>query len=432
MEYFERELMASLIKWIDRREIYAIKGPRQCGKTTLLHLLKDYIMRKLGVDEKKIIFLNCDDFDVLEKFNKNSKELVSSYINGSDRHYFFLDEFQYVKDGGRKLKILYDSFENVKFIITGSSSLELTSKTSKFLVGRVFEFNLYPFSFKEFLNARDKRLAKIHDDRTEKFKGLILEGRELELDEEIFTSDFKNLLDEYVTYGGYPEVVKTPDAETKKMILKNIYNTYIAREVIELLKIQDVFKFRKVVSVLGSQLGGMLNYNELSSSCSSYYQEIIQILDILEETFILKRVRPFYRNLKTELKKNPKVYFIDSGLRNHAINNFTSIEERGDKGEIIENFVLSQLSSLFSEQGFTVNYWRTLGKAEVDFVLSSENKIIPVEVKYKEVKKEKITASFRSFLTAYEPKNAVLLTKEYYGKTKIRETNVSFIPVWYV
>lgn len=432
MKYFEREITKNLKKWIDRREIYAIKGPRQCGKTTLLYILKDYLIREKEINEDKIILLNCEDFDILEKFNKDAKEFISSYITDSERHYFFLDEFQYVEDGGRKLKILYDTYKNAKFIITGSSSLELTEKTSKFLVGRVFEFNLYPFSFKEFLNVKDKRLARIHNDRNKKFKNLILNDKEINIETEIFTNEFKNLLGEYITYGGYPEVIKTDDIKTKKEILKNIYNTYIARDVIELLKIRDVFKFRKIVSVLSSQLGGIANYNELSSSCESYYKEVNEILDILDETYIIQRIRPFYKNLKTELKKNPKIYFIDNGLRNHAINNFTSLEQRSDSGEIIENFVLNQLHLMSLEYGFHINYWRTLGKAEVDFILNFENKLIPIEVKYKEFKKEKITKSFRSFLSAYAPKNAILLTKNYSGKMNVEETNISFIPIWYV
>ncbi|ODS36688.1 MAG: hypothetical protein A7316_09925 [Candidatus Altiarchaeales archaeon WOR_SM1_86-2] len=435
MEYLDREITTKLKKWIDRREIYAIKGPRQCGKTTLLYILKDYLVHEKGVDEDRIIFLNCEDYEVLEKFNKNSKEFISSYITGRDINYFFLDEFQYVEDGGRKLKILYDTYENAKFIITGSSSLELTGKTSKFLVGRVFEFNLYPFSFKEFLNAKDKRLARIHNERNEKFKNLIFNSINPGIDEEIFTGDFKNLFAEYVTYGGYPEVIKTDDKETKKEILKNIYNTYVTRDVIELLKIRDVFKFRKIVSVLSSQLGGIANYNELSSVCESYYKELMEILDVLEETFIIKRVTPFYRNLKTELKKNPKVYFVDSGLRNYTINNFAPVDERTDKGEIIENFVLNQLNQLLSlspEYEFRINYWRTLGKAEVDFILNFQKKIIPVEVKYKKFQKPEVTRSFRSFLSSYQPDNAVLLTKNYSGKMNVNGINISFIPVWYV
>lgn len=434
MEYIDREITTKLKKWMDRREIYAIKGPRQSGKTTLLYIIRDYLVQERGVDENKIIFLNCEDYEVLEKFNKNPKEFISSYFAGKGRHYFFLDEFQYVEDAGRKLKILYDNYKNIKFIITGSSSLELTGKTSKFLVGRVFEFNLYPFSFKEFLNAKDKRLTRIQGDRNEKFKSQVLEGKEFEINEEIFTSDFKNLLNEYIIYGGYPEVIKTEDTETKKEILKNIYNTYLTRDVIELLKIRDVFKFRKVVSVLSSQLGGIVNYNDLSSSCESYYKEVMEILDILEETFIIKRVTPFYKNLKTELKKNPKIYFIDSGMRNYAINNFTSIDERTDSGEIIENFVLNQLNQLSLSSGyeFHINYWRTFGKAEVDFILNFQNRAVPVEVKYKKFKKPAVTRSFRSFLTAYKPDNAVLITKNYLGKTNINGTDILYIPLWYV
>ena len=424
-KYFERNLLKSLKKWINRREIYAIKGPRQSGKTTLLFMLKEWLVKEKGVDPEKIIFITFEDKENLEKFTINPKEFIKSYISGKGRYYFLLDEFHYVKEGGKKLKLLYDILENVKFIITGSSSLELTGSTSKYLVGRMFSFNLYPLSFEEFLNLKNKRLVRIYREKNKIIRDF-LNGENFEPKEDIFVNDFQGLFDEFVTFGGYPEVAKTEDKETKKIIIKNIYETYITKEIIELLKIHDIFKFRKLISILSSQLSGMTDYNELTSLCGSYYKEMVELLEILEETFVIRMIRPFHKNLRTELRKNPKVYFIDLGMRNYAINNFNSLEERVDKGSIVENFVLNQLID-----GERINYWRTLGKAEVDFVLNFGDKPIPIEVKYTEFKKAKISRSFRSFLSAYEPSRAIVFTKNFWGKTKIGKTTVAFIPVWY-
>jgi len=122
---FPRDILPKLLRWMERREIYAIKGPRQSGKTTLLHLLKNELVKK-GVDEDKIIFLNFEDPDVLEGFSRNPKTYIKSFMMDNGRHYFFMDEYQYVKDGGKKLKLLYDDITNAKFVITGSSSLEIS------------------------------------------------------------------------------------------------------------------------------------------------------------------------------------------------------------------------------------------------------------------------------------------------------------------
>jgi len=217
-----------------------------------------------------------------------------------------MDEYHYVRDFGKKLKLLYDTFEQVKFIVTGSSSLELGGGMGPFLVGRVFFFELLPFSFREFLRARDERLTRLHEQKS----GLIsdfLAGGEVEVGEDVFVGEFQALLQEYLIYGGYPAVVMAEDAETKRMILKGIYDTYLSRDVVEFLKFTDTFKYRSTVRALAASIGGLLNYQELCSTTQSYFKELKRMISILSETYILSLVRPFFTNPRTELRKTPKV-----------------------------------------------------------------------------------------------------------------------------
>ena len=429
-ELYERELLWELKKWAERREVLAIKGPRQSGKTTLLKLFAEWLEKEKGVRPENSIFLTFEDKEVLEKFALGPKDFIKSFVRGEEKHYFLLDEFHYAKDGGQKLKLLYDTLENVKFVVTGSSSLEIVA-LSKHLVGRVFSFYLFPFNFHEFLKARDERIAKIYEKRNSTVRNFILEGKELGIEEDIFLSDMQKFFEEYAVLGGYPEVIKGVDAETKRVVLKNIYETYLGRDVIELLRIQDIFKFRKLVSLLSSQVGSLINYNQLASACDSYYKEVIGLLNVLEETYVIKLVRPFHRNLRTELRKNPKVYFIDAGLRNYIANNFNPLETRSDAGALVENHALLALFNLVKDFG-KVNYWRTLSKAEVDFVLSSGEDIIPVEVKYSDFRGPKVSRSFRSFLTAYKPERGVVLTKNFWGEMRTSGTEIKFVPICYM
>lgn len=430
-EIYERELLEELKKWVDRREVFAVKGPRQSGKTTLLNVVAEWLKEERGVNSKNIIFLTFEDKEILEKFTIAPKEFVKSFVEREgERYYFLLDEFHYVKDGGQKLKLLYDTMENAKFIITGSSSLEIIA-LSRYLVGRVFSFHLFPFNFHEFLNAKDKRLTKVREEKSGALKKFILEGKEFGFGEDIFLSDALKFFEEHVIFGGYPEVIKGENAEAKRMVLKNIYETYIGREIVELLRVPDILKFRKLVSLLSSQAGGLINYNQLVLACDSYYKEIIGLLNILEETYVIKLVRPFHKNIRTELRKNPKVYFIDPGLRNYAINNFNRLELRGDSGALVENYVFLALFNLVKDFG-KVNYWRTLSKAEVDFVLSTGDEVVPVEVKYSNLEEPKVSKSFRSFLAAYRPNRGVVLTKNFWGESEISGTKVKFVPVCYL
>jgi len=430
-DMYSRNIVEKLKKWLDRREIFIIRGSRQSGKTTLMLILREYLIQG-GVSPKNIIFLKCDDFDAAEPFIKDSKTFVKSYApNDSEKYYFFMDEYQYVPDGGKKLKILYDSFTNAKFIVSGSSSLELTDKTAKYLVGRVFYFTLYPFSFGEFLSAKNERLEKAHKEKNNHIIDYVLGDKDLYFEEDIFLKEISGFFEEYLLFGGYPEVIKTNDLETKKMILKNIYDTYLNKDIIELLKITDVIKFRTIVSLLAAQHASLLNFDSLASDSKSYYREVKRFLSVLEETYVLKLLLPFHKNLSTELKKNPKSYFLDAGLRNYIAKNFNSIPLREDRGKLAEGFVLVSLANSLQDEA-EIKYWRTLAKAEVDFVILSPQNVIPVEVKYESFKKPKISRSLRSFIQEYKPKKAIIITKDYWNSIKLEKTQIKFIPIAYL
>ncbi|RJS84388.1 hypothetical protein CW706_04130, partial [Candidatus Bathyarchaeota archaeon] len=212
-EIFPRDILPDLIRWLDRREAYAIKGPRQSGKTTILKILQDKLKGE------NVVFMNFEDPDVLEAFEADPKEYVKSFMLKEGRYYFLMDEYHYVKDPGKKLKLLYDTLENAKFIVTGSSSLELSGAMAKFLVGRVFFFELFTFSFHEFLVARNERLARIYEERNKRIKEFLI-GGEAFVERDIFLKEFAPLLNEYLIFGGYPAVIKAKDNETKRIILK--------------------------------------------------------------------------------------------------------------------------------------------------------------------------------------------------------------------
>ncbi|MGD0996205.1 MAG: ATP-binding protein [Candidatus Bathyarchaeia archaeon] len=424
-ETYPRDILLNLTKWIDRREAYAIKGPRQSGKTTILRQLQK------SLPEKKAIFLNFEDPDVLDTFEANPKEYIKSYITSQDRHFFLMDEYQYVKNCGKTLKLLYDTFENAKFIVTGSSSLELCGDMAKFLVGRVFFFELFPFNFHEFLTTKSPRLAIIYREKNTKIKEFLLKGTLPNIEgAEVFHREFTPLLNEFLTFGGYPAVMTAKDAETKRIVLKNIYDTYVSKDVIEFLKVSDPSKYRCIVRTLAALTGKILNYNEVSNTCQSYYKETKKTISMLQETYIAQLIQPFHKNPLTELKKNPKVYFYDIGLRNHILNNFNPLEKRTDAGNLIENHVLLALRNSFPDK--TINYWRTTNKAEVDFILHLDNEIVPVEAKYQVFQKPKISRSFRSFIETYKPQKALIATKDYWNIEKIENTTILFTPSYYI
>jgi predicted AAA+ superfamily ATPase len=178
-------------------------------------------------------------------------------------------------------------------------------------------------------------------------------------------------------------------------------------------------------------MGGIINYNQLASDTGTYHTNLLKYLGILEDTYVIKLVRPFHKNKHTELRKSPKLYFLDLGLRNYIIQNFNSVDKRGDFGSLLENFVLISLNNTAEPQCY-INFWRTLAKAEVDFVFNYVNGLLPIEVKSGSFTDVKITKSMASFIDSYKPENFIVATKDYTAKKKVGSTNVSFVPAAFV
>lgn len=431
MNIIPRNLTTEIEKWIDRREIIAIKGPRQSGKTTLLEIIKEKLIRR-NIAPENVVYLTFEDGDILENFSRNPKEYTKSFATGkkNERFYFLIDEFHYAKDGGRKLKLLYDLYKNFKFIITGSSSLELESRTGKYLVGRLFSFNLFQLNFGEFLFPRSQNLMNFHSEKSEAIRRFIETGKSPDFGgPAIYERELSTAFEEFAVYGGYPAAVTAETEETKKIILKNIYDTYVTKDIIGMLLVGDVARFRNVVTLLAARTGGILNCHNLARDCASYFNQIIRYLSILEETFVIRRIKPHSSNKTTELRKSPKIYFVDNGMRNHILKNFTGLDIRPDSGCLAETAVLSGINPSGEAE---VKFWRTAAKAEVDFLLAAGPGMMPIEVKFSNMKTPEVSRSLRNFISEYAPARVLVLTKGFIGKTTAGGTEIIFAPIWYL
>lgn len=414
--YIQRELKKELKPFLIRKEILALVGARQVGKTTFLN----YLFSELKKRAKKIEFLTFEKEKDLALF-ENIEDFKDYYRN---HHILIIDEFHYAKDGGKKLKYLFDTTK-IKFIISGSSSLELTFETERYLVGRMFKFLLYPFSFREFLLAKDKKLFQVLSHRfPDVFSNKIT--RQRPFGDEI-NRRLQKYFEEYLVFGGYPAVVLAKTKQEKIKILESILENYLLRDIKALLNLKTQRELLKITEFLASQTGNLLSYKELSNASNFKYREVLTHLEILENTFIIDLLRPFYKNPRTELVKTPKVYFTDTGFRNYLLADFKEFGKRNDKGELVENFVFSQLQR---KKLGKINFWRTKSKAEVDFVLQTRGEVIPVEAKYSS--SPSVGKSFHSFIEKFSPKKGYILTKGFSDIKKIKKTKIYFVPVYYL
>lgn len=413
--YIKRQLENEIEPFLAKKEAISIIGPRQAGKTTFIQNLAKRFERE-GKSVKFITFEKKADLDLFNNSIEDFKKIADQY------EIVFIDEFQYSREGGQKLKYLYDTTET-KFIISGSSSLELTFQTGKYMVGRLIEFSLMPFSFREFLSAKDQEMfvvleaiasADVFNFNLKKALGTEINSRLAER------------LEEYLIFGGYPAVVLSDSPEQKKKILEGIYDKYLLKDIKDLLRLATDNELDRLGKFLAGQIGNIIKYQELANATGLNYKELKKHLNILSKTYIISLLAPFFTNKRTELVKNPKVYFNDLGLRNYSLADWRAAGVRNDLGALAENYGFILLRNIFSRG---LKYWRTKAKAEVDFVIEKEQTVYPVEIKY--ISKRLIGKSLYSFIEKFNPPTALILTKDYLGEEKINKTAVKFIPLAY-
>lgn len=387
IKYVRRDLEAKIKKYLALPEILAIVGPRRSGKTTFVNHLAAKLHR--------CYYLTFENEVILDVFDQNIDSFASRFL--LPFKYLIIDEFQHAKRGGKNLKYLYDSFPGKKIIISGSSSPDLTIKALRFLTGRCLVFSLFPFNFSEFISTKPPL-------PTEK--------------------ELQKNFEEYVTFGGYPEVVLAKEEEIKKIRLQNIYSLFFSREVKDLTVLSDDYKLKNLLRALALSAGNLVEYQELSQLSHFDFLSLKKYLNFLDKTFIVFPVFPYFKNRRTELVKNPKIYFFDPGFRNSLIDNFLPLASRPDKGILIENFVAMTLR----QKGIELRFWRTKNKAEVDFVWEKEGRLFAAEVKAG--RQDYTPSSLASFIGKYQPAKAFVINNSYGKPQKIGKITVNFVPYW--
>jgi len=431
----KRDLINKIIPFLKRPEFISIVGPRQCGKTTFLEILSGYLRRSLKIPAKLIKTITFEDRKLLMEFNEDPVIFVKSFIPSdiSGKFYLMIDEFQYADDGGKKLKFIYDTFKTIKIIVTGSSSLDIKARVGKFMVGRMLNFELSPFNFYEYLLAHNKRMSSLYVERSKAIEDYILRGKRISIKgkKDAFSPEFIPEYEEFVIWGGYPAVVLANTKVEKKKLLRDLYSSYVLKDIKTLLQLATERNLFLLSQYLATQIGNVVVYQNLSQASGLSYRKLVKHLNILKETFVCCEVKPFFRNKQKELSKNPKFYFFDLGFRNSLIDSMGSLRARPDSGSIVENAGFIRLKEIYTQVN-RIHFWRTKAGAEIDFIICGEDRITPVEVKYTTFTSEKLSRGFISFIDALKPERALVLTRDYWGMVKRGRTEVLFAPVYYL
>ena len=370
--YIKRKLEYAVANRLFRRKAIIILGARQVGKSTLM----SHVTENLDLP---VLNLNCDDPDVrniLTDINSANLRLLLG-----QNKIVAIDEAQRVENIGLVLKRIVDEYPDVQVLASGSSSLRLRSSINEPLTGRKYEYEMYPIS-----------TAELYDTL-----GLL---------------PTRQLLESRLVYGSYPDVLT--HQEEAKDLLRTLASSYLYKDILELDEVRKPTVLQKILVAIALQLGSEVAFSEVARTVGSDPKTVERYIDLLEKCYVLYSLPGLSRNLRNELKKTRKIFFYDTGIRNAVLQNYAPVSLRGDMGALWENFFIMERIKYNAYMGRHVNYyfWRTTSQQEIDLIEESDGEFSIFEMKWNPTK---VSVRFpQSFMEAYAPKQAVVVTPENY------------------
>ena len=367
-----RLIQKDIINHLQPNKVVVIYGPRRVGKTTLIQEINKKFFNKT-------LFVNGDDISIQSYLGSQNLEKLKSFVGKTPL--LIIDEAQTIPKIGLNLKIMVDNIPNLKIIATGSASFDLSQQIGEPLVGRKWQFELYPISQLELLKYENP-----------------------------FESTTK--LESRLIYGSYPEVVTASSNIKKGEILKEILDGYLFKDILLFEGLRKSAKLVQILKLIAFQIGREVSLRELAQHTELNSATVARYLDLLEKVFIIRRLSGFRRNLRTEVTKTSRYYFIDNGVRNILINNLNQLSDRSDVGELWENYLYVERLKKREYKKIYANeyFWRTHTQNEVDLVEERNGKLHGFEFKWG----KKYSKKYRLFAETYNNANCSLINRDNY------------------
>ncbi len=362
-----KDIQASLFQG----KTLVLYGARQVGKTTLVkQLLSNY--------EKQCLYISCENTRYADRLWKKD-DLVYAQLIGEKR-IIILDEAQVIQDIGLCIKILHDSFPDKQIIALWSSSFDLAQKISEPMTWRIKVFQLYPFAIEELLQSYT-------------------------------TIDIPQLLDQYLLYGLYPDIVLQQDITLREQHLLTLAAQYLYKDIYILDGIRKSNIFIKLLQLLALQIGSEVSFSELASSLWIHTATVEKYISVLEQAFVIFQLSAFSRNHRKEIAKSKKIYFRDVGIRNAILQQFAPISMRTDIWWLRENFMIAELIKHNNNHHLWWQYYfrRTYDQQEIDLIREKNWVLHAYEMKWNPKTKIKFP---KVFSEVYEQVVCQGITKE--------------------
>ncbi len=370
-------------RFIDKPVIKVITGIRRAGKSTMLKLLQMHLESR-GIDKDKIIYIN---FESMKYYNirtsKTFYDYISDLIKTDQRVYLFFDEIQVVDRWEEAVNSFLVDFD-VDIYITGSNSNLLSSELSTLLTGRYVQFRMYPLSFNEMLKFQSELVGE---------------------------QDKNTLIEKYIRIGGFPAVhIASYDEETAYMIINDIYDSIVLRDVVQRYNIRNIELLNRIMKYIMDNVGNTFSAKSISDYFKSQYRKVdittvYNYIDALVSSFIIEKVNRYDVHGKEILKTQEKFYLADQGIQ-HAVFGYRNRNISG----VLENIVYNELT----RRGYSVFIGKMKDK-EIDFIAERKNEKVYVQVTYKIESEKTIEREFGPLLTVKDhyPKYVVSMDDKF-------------------
>ncbi len=367
-----RYITQQVIDSLRPSKVVGVFGPRRSGKTVLMNFIKE------KMDRENILMVHGESLDVIEVLSSQRTGTLKRFI-GKNK-YLFIDEAQKIPNIGVNLKLIVDTISDVSILVTGSSGFDLRNKIGEPLVGRSQYFYLYPLSLLEVASTNYIKQ--------------------------------KEILEEQLIYGFYPQVYTSETIKQKRVELESIRDGYLLRDILELDNLKDSLFIFNLLRQIAFQIGQDVSYSELASNLNVNKKTVMRYLELLEKSYVIFSHQGFSRNLRKEYTKSPRYYFWDNGIRNSLISNYNWLNLRDDIGKLWENFCITERTKYLKYKQISANkfFWRTYEKKEIDLIEERGGKLYAFECKYS---KKNVKAP-KDFINSYPSSDFSVINNDNY------------------
>ncbi len=440
----KRNEFNNIIEKIENKRILSIIGPRRVGKSTLIYQTINYLLEEQKIQNKRILLFSGDDPSLF--FNENDKlsDVLDVYFNEileenisklTSKVYIFIDEIHFIKNWQNYLKTYFDRKYNIKFIITGSSSMHLFKDANESLLGRIENIYVLPLTFNQFMNFYMTYISKEQDIKIPNIDLNNMDKSIKRLEEIYYNQDIKlkiqKILKRYMLVGGYPEYFEVKDIEVwHKQLSEDIITRGIYKDILTIYNIKSPEILEKLLYYIATNNSQTFAYSGIGDTFGIDTVTIMTYLGYLKQAFLINILENYSSNIAKVIRTNKKISILDNGIQNSLLKQKNIDNDLA--GHIVESMVDFDFRLLCEKENYKQFYYRNSDKEEIDIIIDRNIDIIPIEVKYTNQIESSDLKAINKFIEEHynkkinQTKFGIIITKDILKK----EGNLYFIPYW--